>query len=117
MQWLAADGFERLQAAGKIPADEADIIIEEMYNELMNKWPGHKVADYAATHLGKINLQKGNNVKACAYFCWFLMNAEGQDSRRMEVVRRVTEGCECRDCGSARSTLRQSSGQGGNNNE
>jgi TolA-binding protein len=96
MQWFVANGYERLKDAGKIPAEDADLIIEETYQELMDKYPASKIADFAAMHMGVMNLRRGNRVKACAYFGWYLMNASPdgmQDARRMEMVKRVLEGC------------------------
>ncbi len=100
MAWLVADGYEKLKAADKIPADEADIIIEETYNDLMENYVGNTLSDYAAIHMGELNMKQGNNVKACAYFCWYLMNAGDEETDgRIARIKKLTEGCRCRDCG------------------
>ncbi len=89
MEWLIADGYEHMKAAGQIPADEADIIVEEEYQALMTNYPTHYLSDYAAIHLGEINMVQGKRTKACAYFGWFLMNADSNDCR----IAYINEQC------------------------
>ena len=92
MQWLIADGYERMKASGQMPADEADIIIEETYEDLMENYPANSLSGYAAIHLGEINLLKGEQAKACAYFGWFLMNAASDDPR-IAYINKIAERC------------------------
>lgn len=96
MLWLEATGYERMKAAGEIPAADGDSIIEDTYQELMDKFPQTYMSDWSATHLGMINYKAGNKFKACAYFCWFLMNASPDainNQTRMEAIKVMTDGC------------------------
>ena len=118
MDWFAADAYEHLlvgepalgtEISRQNMNDETYVIVEKMYEDLMNKYPASRISDWSAMHLGLINYRQGNNIKACAYFGWYLMNASpdaAQDKIRMTAIKNITEGCG----GSA------SSPQGGNSN-
>ncbi|MHB0945585.1 MAG: tetratricopeptide repeat protein [Sedimentisphaerales bacterium] len=78
-----------MKAAGQILPPEADIIIEESYLDLMESYPTDTLSDYAAIHLGEICMAQGKRTEACAYFGWFLMNADSNDCR----IAYINEQC------------------------
>jgi hypothetical protein len=92
MQWLIADGYERMKVLRQLPAEQIYPVIEDEYQILLDGYPDHPLSDYAAIRLGQINLAKGNQTKACAYFGLFLMNAGADDSRIAEF-KQIVDGC------------------------
>ncbi len=109
-QWMIGDCYERMEKAGRISSQDADILIEESYRNLMDKYPDNSLSNYCAIRLGEINMQKQNNVKACAYFCLFLMNAKDDYKNRVAWVEKMVtglssseSGCQCSQCGSSTS--------------
>jgi tetratricopeptide (TPR) repeat protein len=92
MQWLIADGYERMKVLRQLPAEQIYPVIEDEYQILLDGYPDHPLSDYAAIRLGQINLAKGNQTKACAYFGLFLMNADADDSRIAEFEA-IMKGC------------------------
>ncbi|MFA6186925.1 MAG: tetratricopeptide repeat protein [Phycisphaerae bacterium] len=98
MHWLVADCYEKLKAAGDVNAPEADPIIEWGYQALFENYPKCGIIDYAAMRLSQINLDKGNEVAACGYYCWLLM--KNDDPNRIGVVNAMFKKCQkCGGCG------------------
>jgi outer membrane protein assembly factor BamD (BamD/ComL family) len=92
MQWLIADGYEKLKAAGKISGPEADELIEKAYQKLLASYPKSTFADSAALQLGQLNMQQGKYTTAIAYFEWFIMNGTSRDyASRLAEVNRIVE--------------------------
>jgi hypothetical protein len=58
----------------------------------MDSYPQNVFAEFAAIHLGQLSMDKGEQTKACAYFGWFLMNADSGDERFADI-KRIVDGC------------------------
>ncbi|HBR19065.1 MAG TPA: hypothetical protein DD726_02475 [Phycisphaerales bacterium] len=98
MHWLISDSYEKLKAAGDVNAVEADPIIEWGYQTLFDNYPNCNIIDYAAMRLSQINLDKGNEVAACGYYCWLLM--KNDDPNGIGFVDAMFKKCEkCGGCG------------------
>ncbi len=72
VQFLIGNYYERLQYAGLIPEPEADIIIEQAYQTVVNKYPDCDKFEYALLKLAELNFEKGQWSKAAVYYELFL---------------------------------------------
>jgi TolA-binding protein len=92
MHWLVADSYEKLKAAGDVNAPDADAVIEWGYQTLFDNYPDCSIIDYAAVRLSQINMEQGKQTAACAYYCWLVMNADG-DEGRMDFINNMFKRC------------------------
>jgi len=91
MQWVIADGFEKLKASGQLPAAEADLIIEEEYKKLMENY-SNGLDSFAAMRLGEIYMKQDRIMDACACFGWYLMKT-GTDECGAAHINKLFEKC------------------------
>ncbi|MDD5134218.1 MAG: tetratricopeptide repeat protein, partial [Phycisphaerae bacterium] len=92
MQWLIADGYEKMKVLRHLPADQIDEVIEEEYQLLMDGYPDNPFSEFAAIKLGYINLKKDKQTKACAYFGWFLMN-NSVGAEQFADIKKIVDRC------------------------
>jgi hypothetical protein len=58
----------------------------------MDSYPENSLSGYATIYLGKLNMAKGEQTKACAYFGWFLMN-NSSGAEQFADIKRIVDGC------------------------
>jgi TolA-binding protein len=92
MHWLISDSYEKLKAAGDVNATDANAVIEWGYQTLFDNYPDCSIIDYAAMRLSQINMDKGKQTAACGYYCWLVMNADG-DTKRMDFINNMFKRC------------------------
>jgi len=92
MQWLIADGYEKLKSSGVIPKAEADILIEDEYKKLMDNYDNGMDA-YGAMRLGEIYVEQNRITEACACFGWYIMRM-GIDECSASQINKIFEKCE-----------------------
>jgi tetratricopeptide (TPR) repeat protein len=92
MQWLIADGYEKLEASGAIPKAEADLIIEEEYKKLIDNY-NNGMDSMGALRLGEIYIEQGRMTEACACLGWYLMRM-GIDECSAAQINGIFKKCE-----------------------
>jgi outer membrane protein assembly factor BamD (BamD/ComL family) len=84
--------YEKLKAAGKIDANEADVVIENAYQAFLTKYPDHSIVDHVALRLAELNMERHRYATAYAYLEWFLMYGTSRDMAcRTADVNRMIE--------------------------
>jgi tetratricopeptide (TPR) repeat protein len=86
-QCLIGECYEKLQSSGKLSASEAEPLIEQAYQAVIEKYPDCSLVEYACLKLGDMYLQKGNQDKAVACFELFLKTAGPADSRIKNTIK------------------------------
>ena len=89
-QYFVGMYYERLLRAGGITKSEADPLIEQAYQAVIEKYPDCSLAGHACLKLARPNFEKGRWAEAAMYFEVFLQlwqrNPEGQRPNRVLSV-------------------------------
>jgi tetratricopeptide (TPR) repeat protein len=82
--------YEAMLKAGKIPKEQAEPIIEQVYTKVLTSYPGCYIAHYAAFQLAEMSVEKGDKVAAAQYYRLFLELATPENSRIAEAKAKLT---------------------------
>jgi tetratricopeptide (TPR) repeat protein len=89
-QCLIGECYEKLQSSGKLSASEAEPLIEQAYQAVIEKYPDCSLVGHACLKLSDMYLQKGDRDEADACLELFLAKAHPDDPRR-EMVKAKLE--------------------------
>jgi tetratricopeptide (TPR) repeat protein len=78
--------YEAMLKEGKISKEQAEPIIEQVYTEVLSKYPGCYITDYVTYQLAGISEDKGDTIAAGQYYKMFLEIAHPKDSR-VEIAK------------------------------
>ena len=87
-QCLIGECYEKLRDSGAISEAEANPLIEQAYQAVIEKYPDCSLVGHACLKLGDMYLQKGSRDEAVACLELFLAKAHPDDPRREMVKAR-----------------------------
>ena len=88
-QCLIGECYEKLRDSGAISEAEANPLIEQAYQAVIEKYPDCSLVGHACLKLGDMYLQKGSRDEAVACLELFLAKAHPDDPRREMVKARL----------------------------
>ncbi|MCJ7728650.1 MAG: tetratricopeptide repeat protein, partial [Sedimentisphaerales bacterium] len=86
-QCLIGECYEKLQRSGKLSASEAEPLIEQAYQAVIERYPDCSLVGHACLKLGDMYLQKGNRDEAATCFELFLKTADPADTRVINTIK------------------------------